>query len=120
MNRKWLLVPFIVAALFAISAVAIAQRSYRNRSFDPSQIDRNGVPEWENDARFKSDVYTFVRVRYSSYGRGGYGGRGGKWATDYPDAELNFSYRLQQLTTLDTDPNGRVLELTDDAIFDYP
>jgi hypothetical protein len=122
MNRKWLLVSLIVVALLAISAVAVAQRGYRNRSIDPSQVDRNGVPEWENDERFKSDVFTFVRVRYSSYGRGGYGyGRGGgKWAVDYPDSDLNFSFRLQQLTALETDPHGKILELTDDAIFDHP
>ena len=31
-------------------------------------VDRGGVPEWKNDERFKDDVFTFVRVRYSSYG----------------------------------------------------
>jgi Domain of unknown function (DUF4159) len=123
MNRKWLLVSLGLAALFCVTAVALAQRERyrRNRSFDPSQVDRGGIPEWQNDERFKSDVFTFVRVRYSSYGRGGYGGYGGgKWATDYPDSELNFSYRLQQLTSFETDPHGKVLELTDDALFDYP
>jgi len=76
---------------------------------------RNGVPEWTLDEKFKSDAFTFVRVRYSSYG-----GWGGAWDTDYPDSDLNFSFRLQQLTALDVDPNGKILELTDDAIFDYP
>ena len=28
--------------------------------------------------------------------------------------------RLQQLTSLEADPNGKILELTDDALFDYP
>jgi len=75
---------------------------------------RNGVPEWENDPEFKEDVFTFVRIRYNSY-------RGwGRWATDYPDSDLNFSYRLQQLTSLKVDPDGKVIELTDDALFDYP
>lgn len=79
--------------------------------------ERNGVPEWSVDDRFKSDVFTFVRVKYSSYG-GGWGG--GKWATDYPDSDLNFSFRLHQLTALEVDPHGKILELTDEAIFDYP
>ena len=89
-------------------------------------VDRNGVPEWKNDERFKHDVFTFVRIRYSvGYGRGGrdggYGGYGGgQWATDYPDSDLNFSFRLQQLTALEVDPNGKILELTDPALFDYP
>jgi hypothetical protein len=42
------------------------------------------------------------------------------WQTDYPDADLNFSYRLQQLTSLHTDPDGMILELTDPRLFDYP
>ena len=45
---------------------------------------------------------------------------GGKWATDYPDSDFNFSYRLHELTALETDPYGKILELTDDALFDYP
>lgn len=78
--------------------------------FDP----RNGVPVWENDKAFADDVFTFVRIRYSSYRRG-YG-----WSTDYPDADLNLSYRLQELTAIKTDPHGRVLELTDPDLFEYP
>jgi hypothetical protein len=113
----WLVASIVVL----LGAVAVAQyrRGSGRRDIDPSQVDRGGVPEWKIDERFKDDVFTFVRVRYSSYGRGWRGG-GGKWATDYPDADLNFSYRLQQLTSIETDPNGKVLELTDAAIFDYP
>jgi hypothetical protein len=33
---------------------------------------------------------------------------------------LNFSYRLQQLTALKVDPQGKVLRLTDPQLFDYP
>jgi hypothetical protein len=119
MKLRRLTLPLICLALIALATVAVAQRSRRGGSwrgeFDPRQIDRGGVPEWKLDERFKDDVYTFVRVRYSSYGY-----RGGKWATDYPDADLNFSYRLHQLTSLETDPYGKILELTDEAIFDYP
>jgi hypothetical protein len=42
------------------------------------------------------------------------------WITDFPDSDLNLSYRLQQLTSLKTDPEGRVLRLTDPTVFDYP
>jgi len=118
MKRRWLLLGPLVAVL--IAAGALAQYRRGRREIDLSNIDRGGVPEWKNDERFKDDVFTFARVRYSSYGRGGWGYGGGRWATDYPDADLNFSYRLQQLTAIETDPNGKVLELTDDAIFDYP
>jgi hypothetical protein len=118
MKRRMLFLMPMVAVLIAAGAMAQYRRG--RREIDLSQIDRGGVPEWKNDERFKDDVFTFVRVRYSSGGRGGWGYGGGRWATDYPDADLNFSYRLQQLTSLETDPNGKVLELTNDAIFDYP
>jgi hypothetical protein len=75
----------------------------------------SGTPEWKNTPGHEKDVFTFVRVRRSSgnYGRGG-------WATDTPDADLNFSYRLQQMTSLKVDPDGRYLWLTDKELSDYP
>lgn len=109
----------ISMVLVLVTTTAVAQRGFgrRQRNFDPQLVDRNGVPVWETDKNFKADIFTFVRVKYSSYG-GNWGG--GKWATDYPDSDLNFSYRLQELTSLEVDPHGKILELTDDAIFDYP
>ncbi len=82
--------------------------------------DRAGVPNWTVD-RFKADVFTFVRVEYDSNGgrRGGWGG-GGQWRTDWPDSDLNFSYRLQQLTSLKVNPNPISLRLTDEKLTDYP
>ncbi|MCI0357518.1 MAG: DUF4159 domain-containing protein [Planctomycetaceae bacterium] len=118
--RQWICMFAAGVAITAVCAVAIAQRGrgYR-REFRPGEVaDRGGVPAWKNDEQFKDDVFIFTRVRFQSYG--GWGGRGGKWSTDYPDADLNLSYRLQQLTTIESDPNGRVIELTDDTLFDYP
>ena len=40
--------------------------------------------------------------------------------TDYPDADLNLSFRLQQLTALKVNPEPKVLEITDPALFDFP
>src|SRR5437762_1331774 len=96
--------------LAAVSGVSLAQRGrggFRppNRTMNRTIPDnRAGVPDWKVDERFKKDVFTFVRVQYSS-GGGGYGRRrggwgGGGWATDWPDSDLNFSFRLQQLTSL--------------------
>ncbi len=94
----------------------------RRRGFDPSEPpDRNGLPTWDVDPEFKSDLFTFVRIRYGSYGGSGRRWRGGGgWATDYPDGDLNFSFRLQQLTSLKVAPDPIVLDLTDDRLFDYP
>jgi hypothetical protein len=85
----------------------------RGRRSVPDIADRRGVADWEVDPHFKHDVFTFVRIRYSSFARGG-------WTTDYPDADLNFSFRLQQLTSLKVEPTPKVLDLTDPALFDYP
>jgi hypothetical protein len=91
------------------------QRGRRERSLDPN--DRRGVPKWNFDEAFTTEAFRFVRVRYNSVG--GYGPFG-KWFTDYPDSDLNFSFRLQQLTTMNVHPEPLYLELTDPKIFDYP
>ena len=81
------------------------------------------TPVWTNSPGFGHDVFTFARVIFqsdSAFGeRVGFGRRLGWWV-DYPDADLNLSYRLQQLTSILTDPDGRVLKLSDPALFDYP
>jgi hypothetical protein len=71
---------------------------------------------------FPTDVFTFVRIEYDSGQRGRRGPWGGGWAwrTDFPDSDLNLSFRLQELTTVKADPYGKILRLTDDALFDYP
>jgi len=81
------------------------------------------TPPWTNPPGFEHDVFTFARVIFQSDAvagpRRGFGRRLGWWV-DYPDADLNLSYRVQQLTSLRTDPDARVLKLTDPALFDYP
>lgn len=87
---------------------------------DPRQYQYAGdTPKWTNAPGFEKDVFTFVRIRYSTGGgRRGWGGR--RWTTDYPDADLNISYRLQQMTSMKVDPNGRVLEIMDPELFRFP
>lgn len=119
MRRPHRMALVALLGLTVVSALAVAQGRRWRRQVRPDMVDRGGVPEWTNDEQFKSDVFTFVRVRYNSHGGWGRGGGGG-WATDYPDSDLNFSYRLHQLTSLQVDPNGKILELTDDALFDHP
>ncbi len=118
LRRRLILISLI---LLLVSTTAIAQRGFgrRQRNFDPESVDRGDVPVWETSKDFKADLFTFVRVKYSS-DDGGWGRGGGKWHVDFPDSDLNFSYRLQELTALEVDPHGKILELTDDAIFDYP
>jgi hypothetical protein len=111
-----------LALLVLIGATAIAQRGqfrrgrFRQHGFDTEHVDRGDLPLWSNNERFKGDVFTFVRIRYTSHG----GGWGGRWDTDWPDSDLNFPYRLHELTSIEVDPHGKILDLTDEALFDYP
>jgi len=77
-----------------------------------------GTPVWTNAPGFTHDVFTFTRIRYSrshsAWGSAGY------WTTDVPDSDLNLSYRLQQMTSMKVDPDGRIIELTDPELVQYP
>jgi hypothetical protein len=78
-----------------------------------------GTPNWTNPAGFERDVFTFARARYGS----GYGygyGRVGGWLTDAPDSDLNLSYRLQQMTSLRVDPDGRFVSLDTGTLANFP
>lgn len=112
----WLLIPasLLLAAVLRPPGEAQNMRGpfqYRDAS------SRNDVPRWETKTGFERDVFTFARIRYTS--TGGFG-RGLRWNNDYPDSDLNFSYRLQQLTSLQVDPDGRVVELSSPELFDHP
>ena len=75
-----------------------------------------GTPVWMNPRGFEKDVFTFARVKRSYAMEGD----GGPWTTDAPDSDLNLSYRLQQMTSMKVDPDGRFLWLTDKDLADYP
>lgn len=81
------------------------------------------TPEWSNPPRFEHDVFTFARLIFetdpTASARRGLGPRLGWWV-DYPDADLNLSWRLQELTSIRTDPDCRVLRLTDPDLPNYP
>ncbi len=94
---------------------------YAQRTARDVRQDSYETPAWKNAPGFEKDVFTFVRIRYQSAGRSfhPYGSRR-RWATDFPDAELNLSYRLQQMTSMKVDPDCRVIELTDPELFRFP
>jgi hypothetical protein len=79
------------------------------------------TPTWTNRFGFEKDVFSFARVRYTRLSRGGrVWWNGGYWFSDSPDSDLNLSFRLQQMTALKVNPDGRFIDLTDPALFDYP
>jgi len=91
------------------------------RLIHAAEIDA-AIPRTEKAGKttFKHDAFTFVRVRFTSgHGRFGTGGRG-DWSTDWPDCDSNLSATFAKETGLKTDPKGKVLELTDPALKQFP
>jgi len=108
----------LLSALPAVLALTICLGLAQYRTARDAPTDSLGTPDWSVDPEFKKDVFTFVRIRYQ---RGSHGSwSAGDWWTDFPDSDLNFSYRLQQMTSLKVDPACRVLEITDPELFDFP
>jgi hypothetical protein len=118
-RRVGLLVGGLLALGVVGGAAVMAQQGRwrggeRSAKEIPPITDRRGVDEWPVDPQFKKDVFTFVRARWHSW-------RGGDiWLTDYPDSDLNFSFRLQQMTSLKVEPTPKQIDLTDPELFDYP
>jgi hypothetical protein len=129
MTRKRGIILIVSIGLIGLAGVVFAQRGARGLGRPPQSVvnngvremppaDRKGMPEWEIDPHFKSNVFTFARIDYNT--RNSNGGWREPWMTDYPDSDLNFSMRLQQLTSIQVNPRPVILQLTDDALFDYP
>ncbi len=134
MRRRLLLLPL---AALALAAFGWAQNREENSGGEPTHFGSkdSGVPEdprhagrgqfmdfpsWPLSKNLPNDVFTFARLRYNSAYGYGWGRRGGRWLTDYPDADLNFSYRLQQLTSLEVNPKGVVVDIDAEQLRHYP
>src|SRR5215472_7051712 len=50
-----------------------------------------GTPEWTNPPGFGKDVFTFVRIIRDRNPEGS--PSAGNWITDFPDSDLNLSFR---------------------------
>jgi hypothetical protein len=124
-----------VLALALLTLGAAVEEYYRNsvggegwypgvdkaRTARESPWHDSPTPTWTNQPAFSKDVFTFARVRYTRLSRSGrVWWNGGYWYSDYPDSDLNLSWRLQQMTSLKVDPNGRVIDLTDKELANYP
>ncbi len=104
----------VLATLTVATLAAWSQRGWHRGD----RVDRGGVEDWERDEELPHDTFTFARIQYDSWG-GGWRGRG-KWSIDWPESDLNMSFRLQQLTALKVDPDGEVFTLTDAKLSHYP
>jgi len=124
----------MLLVLVATAGVTMAQRWGGRRSwgggegwrpeYDTCKTAREipshstGTPTWTNEPGFEQDVFSFARIRRDNSRRGSW--RAGEWWTDFPDSDLNLSFRLQQVTSMRVDPDGRVLRITDPDLFNYP
>jgi len=108
----------LIVCLLGVLTTALAQfRARRRPNYSTGPIDRGNVPSWPVDETFAREAFTFARLKYRSTGRemSSYA-----WWTDFPDADLNLSYRLQQLTAFKVNLEPKVLEITDPELFHCP
>jgi hypothetical protein len=126
--KKFPFVTLLVIGLL-IAGMAMAQNRRRGGSANVNPDDpragqhSNATPKWTNEPGFEKDVFTFVRIQYGAPGRrnsNGYFFGNQRWAIDYPDADLNFAYRLQQMTSMKVHPDGKVMQISDPELFRYP
>ena len=103
-----------------LAAVAAAQDPWQ-RSFR-RYFGREPSARFANETSFDGS-FNFCRLYFTSARRYP-SGQG--WWTDYPDADLNFSIRLSELTKThvgrrpDGEPNHLVVRATDEALFQCP
>lgn len=110
--------PAIVASRVRRVAGAIARLTTTHQRARGQNLNESTLPRKAPGIfPYKHQTFTFVRIKYSSH-RGGH--RASKWATDYPDADLNFTSRFQAETGILCEPQGRVMELTDPALRQFP
>jgi len=101
----------LVVTLLLAASVVSAQRGFRSR----------GLPV--ATAESFDGAYQFCRTAF----RGIRGGDGGGWSTDFPDADLNLSTRLGELTktpiSIDRrtgEPNHVIVQITDPLLSRCP
>ena len=99
----------ITAVVLSVSSLTVqGQDSAREVAFEEG-LD---LVTWDQShLALPDDSFTFARIQYLD---------GGKWKSDHPDSDINLSFRLQQLTSLEVKPNPPVVRLTDPELFDYP
>jgi hypothetical protein len=116
---KRLLLSFVLCSLF-LAAAAEAQRGFRGgwggEVGAPPKFPQ--VADFDGSWHFCRLMYRSVRAQQRGLG----------WGTDYPNADINFSIRLSELTKTqvglqggrERDPNHLVVRPTDPELFQCP
>lgn len=121
-----LMIVLTIATIVLTGSPARAQQA----SLPPAPADSSGaagndfpmpLPYRVIEPRALETPFTFVRIRYSDVVQYPEGVQNqGAWLVDYPEADSTFSLKLGELTGIEVDPAGTILELTDPALPDYP
>jgi hypothetical protein len=112
----------LVIALLLAASAASAQDPFGGFRGGYGGYGRRFPPRFPNATSFDGG-FNFCRLMYNSARREA-GGSG--WTTDYPDADINFSVRLSELTKTKIskqasgEPNHLTIRLTDPAMFQCP
>lgn len=112
----------ILLVVVVLAALGLGFRGLTQQSARDYDKEFGGTaPTWKVEEPFKKDVFTFARIKYSVDGAHGFGKYPDtRWRIDAPDSDLNFSFRLQQVTSIKVNPEGKFLSITDKELFDYP
>lgn len=118
MNR-WRVAGAVVMAIAVAVTAASAQRGWgrgygRGEGGIPPRFRQ--VSDWDGGFQFCRMMYRQVRSHQRGLG----------WGTDYPDAEINFSIRLSELTKTrvsrspENEPNHFVVQASDPGLYQCP
>ena len=104
----------IVLAVVFVAATGVAQGQFGRRFFQPQVA---------TDLDFDGQFHYCRLVYGSGLSRRG---RGGGWTTDYPNADINMSIRLSELTNINVSkdgtgrPNHLLVRIDGDELFQCP
>jgi hypothetical protein len=102
----------VVLAVVFVAAAGVAEGQFGRRFFQP-----HVATDQDFDGQFH-----YCRMVYGS----DLNGRGGGWTTDYPNADINMSVRLSELTNIDVSkdgtgqPNHLLVRVDGDELFQCP
>src|SRR5258705_6756933 len=97
----------IVVLVLIVVITFTASGDYLSTSFGnyrtAREADTSGAPTWPVNPDFKNDTFTFARVQYVAdpirYGSG-HTAPEDRFLIDFPLSDLDLSYRLHQMTSL--------------------
>jgi hypothetical protein len=67
-----------------------------------------------------SSEFHFARMAFGAFCRVFGTNRGEPWLRDWPEADHHFTQGLRRLTRIESNGDNRHVDLTDEALFDYP